>query len=89
MNLLHVFDGLTDADEYYWFVLAELDNADELILTMPKARVSDGIRAQFEAIADAYQTARAADQNSQPDLVAMKVGDSFGFKRRTTVDRDG
>lgn len=79
MDLMHVFDGRTDEGEYYWFVLAEYDNADELILTMPKMRVSDGIKRKFGDIQVAYQNARSAGPDRPALQTAKEVGEKLGF----------
>lgn len=88
MNLMYVFDGRTDANEYYWFVLAVSDNAEELILTMPTARVSDDIKTRFEDIQSAYLAAREADLNRSAEQVAKEVGEQLGFNLWTTITRD-
>lgn len=87
MTVMHVFDGRTDANEYYWFVLAEHDNSEEIILTMPRERVSDGIGKKFEAIQAAYLTERGNDPTRSAEAIIRGLEGQFGYNFWTSVIR--
>jgi hypothetical protein len=57
MSSLHIYDGRTNDNEYFWFAASIGDTSSELFLTMPRDRISPGVEAAFKQIEQDFRAA--------------------------------
>jgi len=86
MASLHVYDGRTNANEYFWFAASLGDSSSALFLTMPQERITPGVEAVFNQIEQEFLAACRDHPETPHGINLEKAARKFNAAKWLTTE---